>query len=231
MLYFASDIHANYGLFMRLLEKIKFSSADEMIICGDIVEKGPESIRLARLVFQTPNILCIRGNHEYNFLKRYWALMKEDPEDYDEALRKLQAYFPEDGHLLDWDTVDGFEALPCYIEREDFVCVHAGMPLDGAGRFVPWEKVPIEHLMYDRTFYQADVLPRDEKCVFFGHTPTSRICGTEKILTYPRVDNPQSIRDFYKVHLDMGTMTSGVVGCINMDTGEDFYVKRTDYEW
>ena len=64
MLYFASDIHGQYRLFLQLLEKIKFSNADEMYICGDIIEKGPESLRLAKYIFQTPNIHCICGNHE-----------------------------------------------------------------------------------------------------------------------------------------------------------------------
>ena len=31
--YFVSDIHGEYDLFMRLLDEIKFSSDDEMIIC------------------------------------------------------------------------------------------------------------------------------------------------------------------------------------------------------
>ena len=51
MLYFASDIHAQYDLFLALLEKIKFSEKDEMIICGDIVDKGPDSVRRIYGVF------------------------------------------------------------------------------------------------------------------------------------------------------------------------------------
>ena len=226
VLYFASDIHAQYGLFVELLRKIHFSPKDEMIICGDIIEKGPESIRLAKLVFQMPNIRCILGNHEYAFLKYYWSLMQNSPEDFDEVLRKLQAYFPEDGYLLDWDTVDGFENLPPYIEEEDFICVHAGVPLDLNGRLLPLKNVSIEQFVYDRNFKEKHVLPRDEKCVFFGHTPTSYVSGTNKILTYPRIENPRGVRDYYKVHLDMGSMTSGLVGCICMDTMQEFYVKK-----
>lgn len=37
--YFVSDIHGEYDLFMRLLDEIKFSSDDEMIICGDAIDK------------------------------------------------------------------------------------------------------------------------------------------------------------------------------------------------
>ena len=214
---------------MKLLEKIKFSNQDEMIICGDIIEKGPSSIRLANLVFKTPNIHCICGNHEYSFLKYYWSLMKDSPEDYDKLLLQLQAWFPEDGHLLDWDTVDGFEALPYYLEREEFICVHAGLPLDSQGKFLPWDQVSAEQLVHDRTFKEPNVLPNEKKCVFFGHTPTSGVRNEEKIITYPRIAQPKHISDFYKVHLDLGTMTSGLVGCICMDTLEEFYVHRETF--
>ena len=103
MLYFASDIHGYYELFIRLLQKIGFSSRDEMIICGDVIDKGPDSVRLARFVFRQPNIRCILGNHEYAFLKYYWSLMQDADGNFEEILKKLQAYFP-DGDLLDWDT-------------------------------------------------------------------------------------------------------------------------------
>lgn len=42
-------------------------------------------------------------------------------------LNKLREYFPSDGNLLDLDTVDRIETLPYYIEKEDFICAHAGV--------------------------------------------------------------------------------------------------------
>ena len=226
MLYFMSDIHAQYGLFCELMEKIKFSANDELIICGDIIEKGPESVRLAKLIFQMPNVKCILGNHEYAFLKKYWYLMKNSPDDFDQVLRELQEYFPEDGHLLDWETVDAFESLPPYIETEEYICVHAGLPLDANNQILPLKDAEIEFLINDRRFKEPNILPKSNQCVFFGHTPASFVSGNQGIICYPRVAQPKSVRDFYKIHLDMGTMTSGIVGCICMDTLEEFYVKR-----
>ena len=40
MEYIISDIHGEYDLFIKLLEKIKFNKNDKMIICGDIFDKG-----------------------------------------------------------------------------------------------------------------------------------------------------------------------------------------------
>ncbi len=117
MTYILSDIHGEYELFCRLLEKVKFSDGDTLISCGDMIEKGKHSIRLTKLLFSMNNAVLLAGNHEYTFLKYYWALMRQT-RDYDHVLRKLQAYFPDDGELLDWETVDRIEALPYFYEAE-----------------------------------------------------------------------------------------------------------------
>ena len=102
--YCISDIHGYYDLFCRLLDKIKFGGGDKLYVLGDIVDKGPDSIRLAKLLFSMPNAYCIAGNHEYDFLKYYRAMMRQT-EDYDRVLEKLRGCF-SDGYLLDWETVD-----------------------------------------------------------------------------------------------------------------------------
>ena len=64
MTYLISDIHGEYQLFIKLLEKIKFSPNDTMYVCGDIIDKGSDSVRLAKYISALPNIHCIVGNHE-----------------------------------------------------------------------------------------------------------------------------------------------------------------------
>lgn len=69
MKYVISDIHGEYELFCSLLNRINFSIEDSMYICGDIIDKGPESVRLAKYISGLKNVLCIIGNHELAFLK------------------------------------------------------------------------------------------------------------------------------------------------------------------
>jgi len=226
MLYFTSDLHGAYDLFIQLLEKIHFSSQDQMIVCGDVVDKGPDSIKLARLILSQPNMRCILGNHEHQFLKYYWALMRNAENNFDEILKKLQEYFPNDGHLLTWELVDALEALPPYIETEAFICVHAGLPLDANKNILPLQEAEIEQLVNDRLFKEPTILPNSNKCVLFGHTPTSYVANEDKILFYPRTMQPKSIRDYYKIHLDLGTMTSGIIGCLCADTLQTFYMQK-----
>lgn len=228
MRYCVSDIHGEYDLFLRLLQKIRFSDADEMLICGDIIDKGPDSVRLAKLIFSFPNMRCIMGNHEHTFVRLYHTLMQSSPEDFDAVLAHLQAYFPQDGHLLDWETVDRFDELPYYIEDDNFICVHAGVPLDESGAPLPLENAMPEQLVNDRRFKDPEAIYRGEKCVLFGHTPTKYICGEDRILVYRRQPTVKGslITDYYKIHLDTGTWLGGVLGCFCIDTCQAVYVNK-----
>lgn len=226
MKYIVSDLHGEYELFLELLDQIGFSESDEMIVCGDIIDKGVHSVKLAKFIFSMSNIRSIAGNHEYAFLKHYWAIMQRESYNFDGVLKKLQSYFPDDGYLLDWETVDAFESLPYYIEEDEFICAHAGVHLDGQKRIKPLKEATLQQLVYDRTFKEPSVLPSEGKCVFFGHTPTGYLSNEYKILTYPRKNDPQSISDYYKIHLDTGVFLSGILGCFCVDTCRSFYVKN-----
>ena len=231
MTYVVSDIHAQYDLFRRLLEYIKFSDGDTLISCGDIIDKGKDSARLLKFIKNMSNARCINGNHEYTFLKYYWGLMRESPDNFDYVLKKLQEYFPDDGALLDWDIIDWVESLPFYIEEKDFLCVHAGIPLDENGRIIPPEKATREQLVYDRNFKDPKVEVKDSKCVLFGHTPTSYLLpdGASKIIAYRRKEaqkDSYKITDFYKIHLDTGTWIDGILGCFCIENCNAYYVKR-----
>ena len=229
MVYVISDIHGEYDLFIKLLQKINFSTADTLFICGDIIEKGQDSVKLLQFVKSMPNFRCILGNHEYAFLKYYWTIMQSSPENFDEVLKRLQAYFPQDGALLDWETMDWLESLPPYLEEQDFVCVHAGVPLDDHNRPIPLSQATVEQLVHDRTFKEPNVEPKTNKCIFFGHTPTSYISNERKILTYKWKDSQEgTIRDFYKIHLDLGVWLDGVMGCFCVDTCQEHYVSKWD---
>lgn len=230
MRYVMSDIHGEYELFVRLLEKIGFSDADELYICGDIIEKGRDSVRLARLIFSMPNVYVIMGNHEDAFIKHYNFLMKTCDGDFASVLENLKQCITDgggDGHLLDWDVVDAIDGLPFYIETEDFICVHAGFTLTDDGRVPPLDTVSEEELIHNRIFKNPNVIPKNSKCVFFGHTATSAVCGSDNILAYKRRGTSfGDLRDFAKVHLDTCTFVSGILGCFCVDTCKVHYVKR-----
>ena len=212
---------------MRLLEKVRYSDGDRLIVCGDLLDKGKDSVRLMKTVFDLPGAYCIKGNHEHTFFLFYRTRMHSAVQDLDAILWHLQQYFEGDGHLLDWETVDILVDLPYYLEERDFVCVHAGAPLDGAGRLLPLDEASPEELVNDRRFKEPTVLPKDGRCVFFGHTPTQYLSGKPQILTYLREGaRGDRVSDYAKIHLDTGTTLSGVLGCFCVETCETFYVTK-----
>lgn len=229
MTYCISDIHGEYALFMRLLDKIGFSDGDRLIVCGDFIDKGASSVRLAKELLHMKNAHCIMGNHEHTFFRFYRSRMHSAILDFDAILWHLQQYFPEDGNLLDWETADRLAKLPYYMEDHDFICVHAGVPLSADGRILPLDAASPEELIYSRSFKDPAVLPKDGKCVFFGHTPTTYVQSKPEILTYPKNGchkDSHSISDYCKIHLDTGTLFSGVLGCFRTDDCRSFYVSK-----
>ena len=227
MKYVMADIHGEYELFVRMLEKISFSKNDELYICGDIIEKGPDSVKLAKCISTMPNVYAILGNHEHLFLKYYHSLLDNPTETGASVLEKLRAYF-SDGDLLDWDTVDYLDSLPAYIEKEDFICVHAGIPLDESNMLRPLASTSVNQLVNDRHFKEPSVRHESEKCVFFGHTQTDCVSGEYKILGYPKnkSEKPTKITDFYKIHLDTGACNGGALSCFAIDSLRAYYVKK-----
>ena len=73
--YVMSDLHGCYDDFQAMLEKIGFSENDQLIIAGDLIERGPQNYEMLRWIEECPqNILLLRGNHEEEFIQNV-ALM------------------------------------------------------------------------------------------------------------------------------------------------------------
>ena len=71
--------------------------------------------------------------------------MRTEDSDFDRVLDSLKNYFPGDGKELCWEIIDWLESLPFYIERENFICVHAGIAVDAQNRvLLPDKTLPEE---------------------------------------------------------------------------------------
>lgn len=69
--YVMSDIHGEADRFHAMLEKIQFSERDTLYILGDVVDRGPDGVKLLREIMATPNMVLILGNHELMMLRYY----------------------------------------------------------------------------------------------------------------------------------------------------------------
>lgn len=231
MTYFVSDIHGEYDLFLKLLDKVRFSDSDTMYVLGDIIDKGSSSIKLVDFIRHKPNIKAILGNHEFIFLKFYDGLMRsaKSADDIAEVLQKLQEYFPNDKEILSWETVDYIESLPFYIEDNDFICVHAGVETDENGVILPMKTQMPEVMVYSRNFKEKGFsLAAKNKTVLFGHTPCSYENGSGEFIKTPKVGitSPKTLADYAKIRLDCGEFLTGVIGALRLEDMQEFYVEK-----
>ena len=63
--YVVSDIHGQFDAFEKMLKKIKFKDDDIMYIIGDVIDRGPEPIKIIEYIMQKKNMVLLAGNHEH----------------------------------------------------------------------------------------------------------------------------------------------------------------------
>lgn len=67
--YVISDIHGQYDTFMRLLERINFSKDDTLYLLGDVIDRGPQGIKILKTIMRMSNVRLFMGNHELLMLE------------------------------------------------------------------------------------------------------------------------------------------------------------------
>jgi bis(5'-nucleosyl)-tetraphosphatase (symmetrical) len=105
----------------RLLEETDFSpSRDRLVVLGDLVNRGPASLRvLQRLAALGTSARCVLGNHDLHLLAVAHGVRR--PHRSDTVQQVLDA--PERAHWLDW-----LRRQPLALTEAGWLCVHAGLP-------------------------------------------------------------------------------------------------------
>ncbi len=122
------DIHGCHAEFAELLQRLELQPEDQLILVGDLVNRGPDSCKVIDLA-REHRAISLLGNHELRLLNyrksNDTAFLKESDED---TYRKLR---PEDWLYL--------EQMPLthYVEELNTVFVHGGFLPDE-----PWQKQP-----------------------------------------------------------------------------------------
>ena len=91
--YIISDIHGCYDQYQELLCKIDFSEEDELYILGDVLDRGPEPIKVLLDLMDRVNATLILGNHDATALMILRQLAKEITND------SINAITPEMLHI------------------------------------------------------------------------------------------------------------------------------------
>ena len=233
--YVIADIHGQYDMYRKMLEKIHFSDEDMLYVLGDVVDRGSHPIKVILDLMQRPNVVCLAGNHEYMMLKCMKFLIREITE---ESVMELQENPEQMEALTDWllngaeSTMAEFRALSVEVRKQvsdylmeldlyeeveaagkSYLLVHAGL-----GDFDP-EKPIWEYEIYDLVWKRPDYEKAyfKDKYVVTGHTPTMVIPGNPRPGFIFRKNN--------HIAIDCGASHGGRLGCLCLETGEEYYIE------
>ena len=144
-----SDIHGNLPFFQGLLKQVNFTPEDILVLDGDILEKGRDSLALLRYVMElarTHTVYPVCGNCD-GLVSRFFETDELDqgfyasylPQHPESILRQLA----EEMDYPDWRDFPGLRSalrarypeirawlsgLPTILETEHLVFVHGGVP-------------------------------------------------------------------------------------------------------
>ena len=118
------DLQGCYDVTQRLLEKIRFDPAvDRLWFCGDLVNRGGQSIETLRLVHSLREVShVVLGNHDLSLL----AISQRTPDEQRKVNPDLQGVlFAEDTHeLIGWLRMQKL----AHLDRElGWMMIHAGL--------------------------------------------------------------------------------------------------------
>lgn len=185
-----SDIHGEIDLLEQLLAQVAYQpNNDQLILLGDYVDRGPNSMAVVEkaIELQKDGAIILKGNHEDMLLK---ALTTDDERSWKHwAVRNggdktLESYgFTEQDYAVQSESpflkpilhnatltkhIQFIQTLQPLIEYADYLFVHAGIdpktPIDETD---PYQFMWIRNAFFDH--YQG------EKTVIFGHTPSPNL--------------------------------------------------------
>ncbi len=116
--YAIGDIQGCLRELEQLLKKIDYSpSRDALYCCGDLVNRGPDSLGVLRLLMNLPNVKAVLGNHDLYLIAIYFGVLPKSTHTLAEVLKA-----PDVEAIIQWLLQQSF-----LIEAKDHVLVHAGI--------------------------------------------------------------------------------------------------------
>ena len=221
-IFLTSDIHGHYSMFEELLDKIKLTKKDLLIILGDSCDRGPKTYELYKKYYDLEkegyNIKHLRGNHEDMLIK---AMESGDNDHwYRNGGEKTQKSFYNNSESKDTLTfeewleregiksvkwfVDWLDRIPIMISGKKNLFVHAAFDTTKSE-----DEQEHRFLIWDRNDFWTN--NKTGKAIYFGHTPSK----DGKIKHY--------VNDVHCI--DTGSYKNGIIACVELKTGKEKYIK------
>lgn len=219
MLYLVSDIHGEYQKFLKLLDKIGFNNNDTMIILGDVIDRGKDSIPLLQFIMRQKNIELLQGNHEDMMLK---SLINQNKAYYfcwlENGGISTLSQFDKLNKIQQNNILNYLESCKYYKIIDNYILSHAGVKTSlydcniVINEFMQLQTE--EDLLWRQDFHNTKSL--DRYICIFGHIPT----------VYINQSHPMKIwNGKNKIGIDCGAyFKGGRLACLRLDDMREFYV-------
>ena len=221
-----SDIHGQYDLFLKMLDRMELKREDLLVIIGDICDRGKKSyeiyMKCMKMIKLGYNLKFILGNHEDMLLE---DLENDYPIRYETeySVFRNSKYF-ENKDMKDWHEENFLEEIewlvkwlkncPLIISGNENIFVHAGLDLKKV-----LEKQEKETVLWTREeFWLMENVELEEykgKNIYFGHTPNINGRISKK------TDRIKGI--------DCGAFFTHFLGCIEVKSQEEIYVYENEH--
>lgn len=118
--YCIGDVQGCYDELERLLHIIHYDhNHDHLWFVGDLVNRGPKSLEVLRLISQLPNTIVVLGNHDLHLLNFYNGIV-----DFEVTSMRQILTAPDSPKLIEWLRM---RPLLHYDQHHNCVLVHAGI--------------------------------------------------------------------------------------------------------
>lgn len=165
-LFVTSDIHSFFTIFYDELKGKGFEENNPdhlLIVCGDLFDRGPETVELIEYINSLTNVVLVKGNHE-TLMEKMWNRGYAKSHDQSNGTLRTANDILYD-HAEDMGNKEPFtivkEALQPifnrmvdYFETSNYVFVHGWIPM----RFDPDDPFAIydEPTLYDPNWREGD---------------------------------------------------------------------------
>lgn len=169
-----SDLHGCQRTFVALLDKLAFSTADQLYLLGDYVDRGQDSKGVIDHIWALQaagyQLQCLRGNHEDIVLAAQHSLEGLENWLQTDGRRTMESFGVQRITDIPAPYLDFMRNLDYWRPVDEYILVHAGLdfglpdPLSSPDDMV-WIRRWYDQIRYDWL---------GDRIIVHGHTPAKR---------------------------------------------------------
>lgn len=227
MIYVMSDLHGCYDKYISMINKIGLCSEDMLYMLGDVVDRGPNGIKILLDMCERENVVFLRGNHDYTAMRILRCLFNPvSLFDDNEQVPTIQQWALDGGST----TLDQFVKMSSEDKKKVLTFLwnsktFAEIEVNGKKfflahtvpekeRMMDFDQCKLEDFILGEPDYELEYYK--DKYIVTGHTPTNLIEEQSKGRIYQKNNH---------IAVDCGAVFGNPLGCICLDTFEEFYVE------